>query len=432
MSIVDDILRLLRRNSQAPAPAPTTAEETSPVGKMPASLAKRFAAAQERRAVVEACRQMYSQDPRAEGVLRMLARDAAKGGFALEVTDGVDVARAQAAADGVIKRVDMAAQLGQWVRLAARDGDTFLELAVTRAGEIVGATRKPTLEMYRNCDDRDRFPDPKRAFFWTDQPFWFGDTPPATAIWFPEFLIVQARWNHDSDQRYGTPEFATANSAWRRVTEGEFDIAVRRKTRSGMKFAHRFPEGTPDSDIQAYIETNKDALNDPYAAIADFFGTVEISAVQGDARLAEIGDVEHHIQTWSAASPVPLELLAYGANLNRDVLTDKKEQYDETLDEVRDWIRDTLVMPIVERQWLLAGIWPDSLTYSFGWQAKAKATPAELVALADLAARLRLLGVADDVVYTILHRYLPEITPDMAETAAADSPERLARALRVT
>ena len=72
---------------------------------------------------------------------------------------------------------------------------------------------------------------------------------------------------------------------------------------------------------------------------------------------------------------MPLELLAYGGDLNRDVLEDKKRQYDETLFQVREWAADQIVIPLLEREWLLAGILPETLTYAVTWPTSKPITP---------------------------------------------------------
>jgi hypothetical protein len=221
--------------------------------------------------------------------------------------------------------------------------------------------------------------------------------------------------------------------AWKRVTEGELDVAVRRKTRAGMKYVHEFPPGISPADIKAYRAENKDALDNPFAAIADYFGTVKISTVQGDAQLAEIADVLHHIATWFTSGEVPMELIAYGENLNRDVLGEKKAEYDETLEQLREWVTTELVKPVLERQWLLQGIYPPSLIYSIEWKHKRLVTAQDVAAVASAAMQLRLLGVRDAIIWQLLTMYLPGL--DIGDPANGDvqpegaDAERIAAAL---
>jgi hypothetical protein len=234
----------------------------------------------------------------------------------------------------------------------------------------------------------------------------WGPEAPSDAIWFAAWQIVHARWDHDEGKRYGTPLFGSATGAWKRMVEGERDIAIRRKTRAGIKYNHKFPPGTSPETIKAYRAENKSALDDPWAAAADFFGTTDIEVVQGDARLAEIADVMHHIRTWWLASPVPMSLLGYGQDLNRDVLEKQKEQYDESIPVLQTWVTDEIVRPLLELEWLLHGIWPANLDYEIQWKRKQTLKPADVAALADAALRLRALNWPEEIVIEILSLFI--------------------------
>ncbi len=286
--------------------------------------------------MIEEARGMYADDPRCDGVISTLARDAAKNGWALRI-EGPRAEEANDLAAELTDLLQLSNRIDDWARLTLRDGDTFLEVATNAQGKIVQVSRKPTLEMHRWTDDFDQWLDPGKAFFWSDQ--YFGGQPPASAVYFAEWQIVHARYKRDEGSRYGRPLFASARKSYKRMSEGELDIAIRRKTRAGMKYVHSL-EDASDGEIEAYKVRNRDVLTDPFAAVADFFSSkrTQIQAIQGDARLAEIDDVLHHIDTWATASPVPLELIGYGRNINRDVLEQKKEQYDDSIQGFRGWL----------------------------------------------------------------------------------------------
>ena len=373
-----------------------------------AAFAVNFGAQRDRRSKVLDCREMANDDPRAKQSIATLARDVTKGGFALTIS-GPRAADAQAAADALIKRLDLFTRLDDWTRLTLRDGDSFLELGVAGSNEIVEATRKPTLEMTRFTDDFDRFYDAGQAFYWSDRPV-YSDGVPNDATWFAEWQIVHARWDRDDGSRYGAPLFAAARKSYKRMTQGELDIAVRRKTRSGLRCNHVLEDASA-ADIEAYKAANKPALDDPFAAVADFFTNKRggIQAIQGDAHLSEIEDVLHHVDTFGMASPVPLELIGYGRNLNRDVLQQKKEQYDETLTSVRGWLVTEIIRPLLERQWLLLGIWPDALVWDVVWKAKKTPTATELAEMARFATTVKASGLLTD---ETLLRVLATVLPD--------------------
>ena len=402
-----------RRNTALPV---VTAPEVKPTP----TASVNFTAQRDRRSRVTDSREMVAEDPRPKQALATLARDATKGGVTLQIT-GPRAEQAQAAADALFARVKLFARIDDWSRLTFRDGDSFLEVGVAANGEIVELTRKPTLEMFRWSDDFDRFYDPAAAFYWTDRPT-FNDTPPADATFFPEWQIIHARWDRDEGSRYGTPMFASARKAYKRMTQGELDISIRRKTRSGQRFVHVL-DGASAAEIEAYKAANKPALDDPFAAVSDFFSNRPggLQVVQGDAHLSEIEDVKHHVATFAVASPVPLELIGYGTDLNRDILEQKQTQYEDAIESVQGWLEAEILLPLLERQWLMLGIWPDALTVAFQWKQKKRPTPTGMKDMAAFAASIKAAGLLTDA--TLLHM-LATVLPDFdvdAEIAAIEA-----------
>lgn len=413
-TILDRFTALWQRRNTAP-PTVTT-QNVKPTA--PATVT--FTTQRDRRSRIADCRDMVADDPRAKQALATLARDATKGGFTLQIT-GPRADQAQAVADALFARVKLFTRIDDWARLTFRDGDTFLEMGVAANGEVVEITRKPTLEMYRWSDDFDRFVDPAAAFYWTDRPT-FNDVPPADATFFPEWQIVHARWDRDEGSRYGTPMFASARKAFKRMSQGELDIAIRRKTRSGLRYLHVL-EGASTAEIEAYKAANKPALDDQFGALADFFTNKAggLQVIQGDARLGEIEDVKHHVQTFAVASPVPLELIGYGTDLNRDILEQKQDQYADAIESVQGWLEAEFLLPLLERQWLMLGIWPDALTVTFQWKQKKRPTPAGMKDMAAFAASIKAAGLLTDG--TLLHM-LATVLPDFdvdAEIAALEA-----------
>lgn len=435
MSLIDTLSRLFKR--QMPEPADTALETERAIGSVhePIELAYRLRAERDRVQLVHVCNEMYETDPRCEGVIDTLARDLAKGGFDVKSDDtrAVDVAKA------LSDRLSLQSVLDDYARETLIEGDTFVEVGVNADLQIASISRKPTLHMQRNTDRTDRFTDPRRAFWYDEQRLLATLEPPPDAIWFAEWQIIHMRWNHRSKRKYGRPLFASATGAWKRMNEGELDIAVRRKTRAGMRYFHVI-EGADTAGLEQYKENNKAALENPYSGIADFFSNRpgSISAVQGDARLAEIDDVVHHIETWWTASPVPMVLVGYGKDLNRDVLEQKLTQYERALESLTQWLEDEFVRPLLEREWLLNGIYPDNLKYELVWRYKAPSTSTDLKNVADAILRFKALGIPDAIINAIVARFLPwlditallEAQPD-ANPPVDTQPARLSAALGV-
>jgi len=241
--------------------------------------------------------------------------------------------------------------------------------------------------------------------------------------------MIHARWGHDEGSRYGRPLFASGRKAWKRLDEGETDVAVRRKTRAGMKYVHKV-EGGRDK-VEEYMDLNKATLDEPFAAIQDFFGNVEIAAIQGDARLGEISDIQHHIETFAIASPVPLALIGYGKELNRDILEQKLEQYERALEQVTQWVTDQIVKPLLETQWVLQGLWPAHLDYEIQWANKKILSPATLEAVARAGLQLRALGWPDEIIIEILGPLVPGLDTERLaaalKAAATARPDEIGR-----
>lgn len=381
------------------------------------AMQRMFSAENGRRAMITDCQRMYDEDTRPQGIIKMLARDTVKAGFELRVS-GPKAKEAQKIAEDLLKRLKVMKRLEQWVNRTLRDGDSFFEIATNAQGIIVEISRKPTLELHRWSDDFDTFYNPAQAFFWTDQA-WNGINPPANAVYFAEWQIIHARGDHDENSRYGRPLFASARKTYKRVTEGELDISIRRKTRAGMKFVHAL-EGATDADIEAYKVRNKSVLSDPFGAISDYFSNkkTSVSTLQGDANLDQIGDVEHHIDTFWVAAPTPKALLGYGKDLNRDILDEQKEQYDGVKESLSQWLNEEILRPLIERQWLLLGIWPDSLDWDIEWAAKDSLTPDALLKAAQAITALGASGkFTDETIIRIFSRFIPEFDAE-AEIAA--------------
>lgn len=406
MGLIDAINSLFGRRSAAIVTTADSQTAASSGAGRATQLIERLTSDMERAQTIRTCRLMYKTDPRAKGAIKTVARDAIKGGFRVVVKNNP---RAETESNDLVKRLGLTAALDDWVRLTLRDGDSFIEIGVANDRRIGVATRKPTLQMHRASNGADRFDDPARAY-WQGSEMWVGQEPPEDAIWYADWQVIHARWDHDEGSRYGESLFASATGAWKRMKEGEVDISVRRKTRSGMRYIHSL-EGAGEADIEAYKEKNKDALNNPFAAISDFFVNKKatISAVQGDAHLAEIGDVMHHIRTWFVASPVPMSLVGYGQDLNRDVLEEQQTQYNRAIEQITEWVEAEFVRPLLERQWLLLGILPEGLDYELEWMSKDPLTAKDISDVADAVLRLQAAGVDGETINSLIRRFLPGV-----------------------
>lgn len=199
MAIIDRVRAIFKTTKP-----PTTAQEHNEPQRV-GNVYGKFTAETTRAGVMRKCREMYANDSRARKMLRVLARDLVKGGFTLNCDD----AQALEIAEALRTRLSLDQHLDDWVRLTARDGDSFLELAVDDQLLIADVSRKPTLEMHRDSNSQDTFDNPEKAYWWADE-IWTGQAAPSDAIWFADWQIIHARWEHDEGSRYGSPMMSRA------------------------------------------------------------------------------------------------------------------------------------------------------------------------------------------------------------------------------
>ena len=421
MGIRDQISALFNRGKKA---EPTTADEIQQEieSRSTPDILSLFETGKGRTADIQHSREIYKKDPRAKQILQTVARDATKSGFQIET----DNAKAKDVADALVKRLKLRSRLDDWVRLAFRDGDEFLQLAVNRQRLITDITRKPTLNIRRHSNDLDRFDDPLRAFWYSTRPW--QTRPDKDTIWMAEWEIIHARWDHDEGERYGVPLLAAGQKAYKRLDQGELDVAVRRKTRAGLKYIHKLDTSDPGA-VAKYKSENKAVLDNPFAAVADLFmnGQGDVNVVQGDANLGELTDIRHHMNTWWLNSPAPMAILGYGQDIDFSVIGHQKEQYDESLDEIWGWVVGEFIEPLLERQWLMLGILPDQVEYTISRPPKKKVTPEDIRNIVEAAVKMQLLGIQPDIIATIIAPYLG-VEPDMLlpEGGGNIDPERLA------
>ena len=423
MASLRDRLRAFFNPTPTQPPPKNEGGLEAPAPVIPESMVSKFQVEHSRAAVVKDCRIMYDGDPRVEKMHRDYARDLLRNGYIVKTED----AKAKQIADDLQRRLNLNQKLEDWLRLTMRDGDSFLELTVDDALLIADVTRKPTLQVHRNSNSADKFDNPERAFWMGPETYMYTE-PPKDAIWFPEWKMLHARWNHDEEQRYGRPMMKAGRKSFKYVEDGELNVAVRRKM-GGAQLRQHVIEGS-DADVKAYKEENKAALG-KLAAVIDFFSNKPSSLTvhEGDGNLDKIGDVEHHIATMFTASDVPMELIADGGDLNRDILGEKKEQYDNTLTQGREWTTIQIVQPLLERQWLMQGILPASVDYKIIWRKAKSITPADLRDLADAGSRLKVLGVKDEIIQLLMASFLRDVDIDLLNSDGF-SAEQFAKSLQ--
>lgn len=377
----------------------------------------------DRIAIMKTCGEMYRTDPRVKKAHRFYARDIVRAGFIVKTDD----LEAKQVAEAMQKRLGLNQFLEDAVRETAKEGDSFYEIVINEALDISEASRKPTAQVRRNSNKADQFENPAKAFWMSGSP-WYSGEPPKDATWFAEWQMIHARWDHESNERYGTPMFASATGAFKKVVEGELNVAVRRKM-GGAQIRQHVIEGSP-ADVEKYKEDNKASFG-KLSAVTDLFTNKKgsLNVHQGDGTIDKIGDVNHFVSTMMAASDVTMELIVYGDGLNRDILGEKKEEYEETLSQGREWLTAQVIKPLLERQWLLKGILPAGVKYEIIWRTAKPLTPADLRDLGDGLARLKVVGVKDEIIQQIAAMYLKNVDSEIM-SGDGFSAEQFAKSLQ--
>lgn len=374
-------------------------------------MVKRFEVDQQRLVVIKDANEMYHGDDRVKGIIDKAAGGATYGGFTISVTEAAG-AKVEAIQETLSETAKLFGKIKADVKKGLLEGDLFLQ-PVVDGNKIVRLIRMPASTLRRNSNELDEFDDPLRAFAQVDPlsgaAYALDLNLADVDVWFADWQIVHARWNH-LDGRYGNSLLRSMRGSYKKTREGETDMAIRRKTRAGMKYIHELEDAT-DLEIEAYKERNKDTLNNPFAAVADFFTNkkTKVTAVQGDANLEQIADVKHHIDTMFISSPIPKSVLGYGQDINRDVLEKQEAQMFRNLEEIDDWVDDEIIKPVIELQLLLIGVIPESVDYSIIWPDRSNETFADVV---DGAVKVKSLGLPDKVMLQLLKKVITDLDVD--------------------
>ncbi|MHB0976890.1 MAG: hypothetical protein ACYC1U_06820 [Candidatus Aquicultorales bacterium] len=435
MSLVDRFTSLFTRR-QAAAPG-TTMTGRQPDWPVQMDLVEKFRIEMGRVASIKEANLLYKTLDPVKGVIRAIASNATMGGFKVVCEDE----RARPILEACATRTKMNEKAAGFLRKGTTEGDLFIQKVVDGTGKITDIKRMPALTLRRNSNDADEFDDPLKAFYQVDplSGGYFALRPEEAydVTWFAEWQIVHGRWDHTDGERYGESLIFASRSSAKKIQEGSLDMAIRRKTRAGMKYLHAL-EGANEADLEAYKERNKKALADKYAAIADFFSNkkTSIEAIQGDARLKEIDDVMFHVNLFFSGVPVPKAILGFEESINRDVLEEQTEQYLRELDTAEGWLTE-LYREILDFELLLNGILPETVDYALQWgDRRSKQKIEALTKIVDVVIKLRTTELLpDDMLLDVISEYLPDLDMDAAkeelEIRIAEKAERSAEMARV-
>lgn len=415
-ALTNKLMDYFGRNKE-PTKVEESREEKKPISSYSESpstyLFDQFKVSLDRIATIREVRELVKSDLRFKMTNLRLAADATRGGFKV-VVHGSETHRqrmkrlgkaipkrlvpganiAQQIIDDFLKRTKLVTKSEEYLRCLLRDGDLFLNPVVDlQAGLILDVRRAPALTIKRNSDEYGEFPDPERAFSQIDPISQINSLmeigpPGASRTDFALYQMNHIRWLAEETEHYGTSHYASARATFKILQRMERAAAIRREFRSVQKNAHKLPEGTQEKDALEYARMNRliDENGNPTKnshLLSDFFGTAEIKAIQADANLSEMGDIEYFDDLLWLNLGVPKAILTSGQNINRDILKVQYPQYLKSLDtmtqvlEYGDTGAFSGIRALIDLQLLLAGINPESITYDVVWSDKSDETPSD-------------------------------------------------------
>ncbi len=328
-----------------------------------------------RRSILRALYEMMREDTRLKRANHVFASTAVRRGFDIRITSEVSQKESQKAQDVIndfVRRVQFNAKLTQWARVLLRDGDLFLNPFVDPATRLVTQIKSlPAISIQRNSDITGNFPDLHSAFQQIDpislQPLL------ELELW----QVNHIRWDHEEGERYGRSQYLATLRTWKMLNMAEQDLVVRRRTRAAPKRLHNI--GTKErpgaqKDIDDYMERNK-LTGSQRDIVSDYFGNgqIDVKDLNADAQLDHIKDVEHIQEVHMLGTGVPLAIMGFGQNINRDILEDQMAQFKEDVEELRrlleygDGAAYSGIRSLFDFQLALQGIDPSILDYNIIW-----------------------------------------------------------------
>jgi SPP1 gp7 family putative phage head morphogenesis protein len=333
----------------------------------------------ERRTLLRDLDLMIKQDTRFDRANYVMANAATRGGISVTIdkamTDKVKQ-RAQEITDKFMKEAKVNAHLPAWGRTVIRDGDIFLNPLFEPNGDgtarIIRIKNLPAITMERLDDMTDNFPDLKQAFMQID---------PITRQkiqTFPLWSINHIRWKYEPGERYGRSQYYSARSFYHKLNMTEEDLVVRRRTRAVQRKVHIIGnKENPGNQTEIDKYKQQNSLDDPKKSkiTTDYFvnGLGDVKNLEGDAHLDHIADVEYLLENMMIGTGVPLHILGFGRNVNRDIVEDQKDTYKDDVSGLQDLLEHgdpgtfSGLRALINMNLALHGINPEDVSIGIRW-----------------------------------------------------------------
>ena len=328
-------------------------------------------------------RALYDQDPRYSDIIKKVSQECFKGGFEFKIRDGVPESLGNtllAAIDDLSYRTNYRKDMRGWHKSALVDGDLFLQIVLAGESQVSRIAYLNPLTMQRNSSAKDMFPDTQRAFIEFHDGTISEDDGTLTEL--VEFNPVRVRdaeerirsiynamevWHARVDElpgrRYGRPLLEGGLDSARFARVGELDIAIRRKLKSAPRDVWTVGDqnnaNPPDSvllDVMDDIERKRHNVERGRELDMVVKYPVSTERFSGDATVGVTDDIKHHIDSLYAAGPIPKQASGFFDDINRDVVPAVRSVLSDNIRTEREWLRDHLLIPVMERMLLFEGV----------------------------------------------------------------------------
>jgi hypothetical protein len=418
-------VRQLQERLPSPPHDSTTTEAGASASSSPrvAEIARLYVERYDRRQVIVDVKQMLARNPLIAQATQMFVDTAVSKGFSVVVektsargaTAGVQNA-AQREIDRINKLCNVPEKIPGWGKMLLTEGDLFVQL-IEYGGDLIDAEAMPSVGIERMTNERDKFPEPLRAFRQIDVAT--NEVLAEFALW----QIVHARWNYRNGERYGVSQYLQMRELSTTFMGMLKDMAERRRTRGPARRFHRV--GTPEKpgtedQVRDYMRRNNLTDLDRSGRAPqtlDYFGNgnVDIKDLQGDANLSQIDDVMFMLNLMMPRTGTPKGLIGFGENVSRDILDEQRELFFTNQDLLIDVLCLTL-RRVYALGLMLKGINPDAVSYSIQFEERMS----ESAKLAKVQNYLELYGaqlISDEQVIQRIAPYInvPDVPAYMAE-----------------
>lgn len=261
---------------------------------------------------------------------------------------------------------------------------------VLNGRSIESAIRMPVTTLKPNVGGNGQYLDVNRA--WEQWDTLSGEK----VAEFPLWQLTVGRLtpdNIDDMGSLGRPYLDASREVWKKLVMTEEDLVIRRRERAPLRTAHVL-EGANEAELLKYEEK---ILNNQQDITTNYFANKKgaVTAVQGDANLDQIADVNYLLDTFFAGSPAPKGLFGYTGDLNRDILEDLKRDFFDELDALQDvlsWVYEQGF----RLQLLLQGINPADYDFEIVFAERLTETPNMK---ADRAVKVMSVGASKTTVW---------------------------------